>query len=98
MRELTPPQADDLYELISERTASSSSMILTSNRKPSDWYPLFPQPRRGRVTARPTHQQQPPDLHERSKLPTQQQTRACRPHVHQQHLTASTNARTWGIT
>jgi DNA replication protein DnaC len=42
MRELTPPQADDLYELISER--ASRSMILTSNRKPSDWYPLFPNP------------------------------------------------------
>jgi DNA replication protein DnaC len=33
MRELTPPQADDLYELITERT--SRSLILTSNRAPA---------------------------------------------------------------
>jgi DNA replication protein DnaC len=32
MRELTTTQADDLYELISERTAAGRSMILTSNR------------------------------------------------------------------
>jgi DNA replication protein DnaC len=42
MRELTPAQADDLYELIGERTGTS--MILTSNRAPMDWYPLFPNP------------------------------------------------------
>jgi DNA replication protein DnaC len=42
MRELTPAQADDLYELIGER--AGSSMILTSNRAPTDWYPLFPNP------------------------------------------------------
>lgn len=40
MRELTPTQADDLYELINERTGRS--LILTSNRSPVDWYPLFP--------------------------------------------------------
>ncbi|WP_043736045.1 MULTISPECIES: IS21-like element helper ATPase IstB [Nocardia] len=44
MRELTAPQADDLYELISERTAAGGSMVLTSNRSPVDWYPLFPNP------------------------------------------------------
>ena len=44
MRELTPAQADDLYELISERTTNARSMIFTSNRKPADWYPLFPNP------------------------------------------------------
>jgi hypothetical protein len=32
MRELTPAQADDLYELINER--SGRSLILTSNRSP----------------------------------------------------------------
>jgi hypothetical protein len=32
MRELTAPQADDLYELITERTGKS--LILTSNRAP----------------------------------------------------------------
>ncbi|HWT48727.1 MAG TPA: IS21-like element helper ATPase IstB [Mycobacterium sp.] len=44
MRELTAAQADDLYELISERTTTGGSMILTSNRSPVDWYPLFPNP------------------------------------------------------
>ncbi len=42
MRELSMAQADDLYELITERTGRS--MILTSNRAPADWYPLFPNP------------------------------------------------------
>lgn len=42
MRELTARQADDLYELVSER--AGKSMILTSNRAPVDWYPLFPNP------------------------------------------------------
>ncbi|MEV4078643.1 IS21-like element helper ATPase IstB [Nonomuraea fuscirosea] len=42
MRELTAAQADDLYELISER--SGKSMILTSNRAPEEWYKLFPNP------------------------------------------------------
>jgi DNA replication protein DnaC len=42
MRELTATQADDLYELISDR--SGRSLILTSNRAPADWYPLFPNP------------------------------------------------------
>lgn len=44
MRELTPQQADDLYELVTERARTSRSMILTSNRAPQDWYPLFPNP------------------------------------------------------
>ncbi len=42
MRELTAAQADDLYELITERTGRS--LVLTSNRSPTDWYPLFPNP------------------------------------------------------
>ena len=42
MRELTATQADDLYELITE--SAGSSLILTSNRAPADWYPLFPNP------------------------------------------------------
>lgn len=42
MRELTPAHADDLYELINER--AGRSLILTSNRAPADWYPLFPNP------------------------------------------------------
>src|ERR1700733_4467815 len=43
MREFTSQQADDLYELIGERSRAGS-MILTSNRAPQDWYPLFPNP------------------------------------------------------
>src|SRR5438094_936215 len=42
MRELTAAQADDLYELVTER--AGRSLILTSNRSPADWYPLFPNP------------------------------------------------------
>lgn len=46
MRELTAPQADDLYELLVERTTTPahSSTILTTNRQIADWYPLFPNP------------------------------------------------------
>ncbi|MFJ9822702.1 IS21-like element helper ATPase IstB [Streptomyces sp. NPDC101151] len=42
MRQLSAAQADDLYELVSER--QGRSLIITSNRAPSDWYPLFPNP------------------------------------------------------
>jgi len=42
IRELTAAQADDLYELITER--AGKSVIFTSNRAPADWYPLFPNP------------------------------------------------------
>jgi DNA replication protein DnaC len=41
MREFTPAQAEDLYELICER-CRTGSIITTSNRSPADWYPLFP--------------------------------------------------------
>jgi DNA replication protein DnaC len=44
IRELTAVQADDLYELISERAQAGRSLITTSNRTPPDWYPLFPNP------------------------------------------------------
>jgi DNA replication protein DnaC len=43
LREYTPQQADDLYELISERTRAGS-LIVTSNRPPQEWYALFPNP------------------------------------------------------
>jgi DNA replication protein DnaC len=43
MREFTAQQADDVYELIDERSRAGS-MILTSNRSAQDWYPLFPNP------------------------------------------------------
>ncbi|MBN1173013.1 MAG: IS21-like element helper ATPase IstB [Micromonosporaceae bacterium] len=44
MRELTAGQADDLYELVSDRARAGRSLITTSNRSPVDWYPLFPNP------------------------------------------------------
>jgi DNA replication protein DnaC len=45
MREFTATQADDLYELLTERIGCPGrSLILTSNRSPADWYPLFPNP------------------------------------------------------
>ncbi|HZU80880.1 MAG TPA: IS21-like element helper ATPase IstB [Acidimicrobiales bacterium] len=42
MRDFTLAQADDLYELISDRAAKPS--IFTANRQASDWYSLFPNP------------------------------------------------------
>jgi DNA replication protein DnaC len=43
MREFTATQADDVFELLTERLERPGrSLILTSNRSPSDWYPLFP--------------------------------------------------------
>jgi DNA replication protein DnaC len=40
---LTPTQAEDFYEIITERHLKPS-MIITSNRPPQDWIPLFPDP------------------------------------------------------
>jgi DNA replication protein DnaC len=42
MREFTVTQADDLYELVTERMGKS--LIITANRSASDWYSLFPNP------------------------------------------------------
>jgi DNA replication protein DnaC len=42
MREFTPSQADDLYELVTERT--NKSLIITANRSAENWYSLFPNP------------------------------------------------------
>ena len=43
MREFTVTQADDVFELLTERLERPHrSLICTSNRSPSDWYPLFP--------------------------------------------------------
>jgi DNA replication protein DnaC len=44
MPEHTAGQADDLYDLVTTRAAAGRSLILTSNRSPADWYPLFPNP------------------------------------------------------
>jgi DNA replication protein DnaC len=42
MRDFTLSQADDLYELITDRADKPS--IFTANRQASDWYTLFPNP------------------------------------------------------
>ena len=43
MRDFSLAQADDFYELVCERTGKPGrSLLLTSNRSPADWYPLFP--------------------------------------------------------
>ena len=42
MRQFSVSQADDLYELISER--ASRSFVITANRSAEDWYSLFPNP------------------------------------------------------
>lgn len=40
---LTTIQAEDFYEIVTERHLKSS-IVLTSNRPPQDWVPLFPDP------------------------------------------------------
>ncbi|MDO9527735.1 MAG: ATP-binding protein [Syntrophales bacterium] len=40
---LTHTQAEDFYEIVTERHLKSS-LIITSNRPPQDWIPLFPDP------------------------------------------------------
>jgi DNA replication protein DnaC len=42
MRDFTLAQADDLYEVITER--GSKPAIFTANRQAADWYLLFPNP------------------------------------------------------
>ena len=73
MRELTAVQADDLFELVSERAIASRPLILTSNRAPTDRYALFPNPVVAELLpdpARPADQHQPPNPHGRTQLPT----------------------------
>ena len=43
MKEFTKTQAEDIYELI-DRRHRNSSFVVTANRAPKDWYPLFPNP------------------------------------------------------
>ena len=43
LKEFTKTQAEDLYELM-DRRYRSGSMMVTANRSPEDWYPLFPDP------------------------------------------------------
>jgi len=42
MRDFSAIQADDFYELVSER--AGASMVITANRAAEDWYSLFPNP------------------------------------------------------
>jgi DNA replication protein DnaC len=42
IRPFSASQADDLYEMVTERRGGS--LILASNRAPADWYGLFPAP------------------------------------------------------
>ena len=42
MRDFTLAQADDLYELVTDRAGRST--IFTANRSAPDWYSLFPNP------------------------------------------------------
>jgi DNA replication protein DnaC len=43
MKEFTLKQAEDIYELIDERSRSGF-LVIASNGSPQDWYPLFPNP------------------------------------------------------
>jgi len=43
LRALVPPSPDDMYEIIAERY-EKGSMVLTSNRAPSEWPDLFGNP------------------------------------------------------
>jgi DNA replication protein DnaC len=43
MKEFTVQQAEDIYDLIDDRSRMGSVMV-ASNRSPQDWYPLFPNP------------------------------------------------------
>ncbi len=73
MRELIAAQADDLYELITERTGRP--LVLTSNRSPADWYPLFPNPVVAESLLDQADQHQPPGPDGRPQLPTEQAPR-----------------------
>lgn len=44
IRALTEAQADDLYDLVSDRITAGKPLIVTANREPQAWYPLFPNP------------------------------------------------------
>ncbi|MFM9699990.1 ATP-binding protein [Streptomyces europaeiscabiei] len=60
MRQLSAAQADDLYELVSERQgAVSDHYQQQGSQRP---VPPLPQPRRCRVPTGPAHQYQPPGV------------------------------------
>ena len=71
MREFTAAQADDLYELLTERVGRPGrSLILTSNRSPVGLVPAVPQRGRRRVHPGPGPQYQPPPAAGRQELPS----------------------------
>ena len=95
MRELTAAQAGDLYELITER--SGRSLILTSNRAPADWYPLFPNP----VVAESLLDRLINTSHQVFTAPATARTNgpgASSPPGTRPAARIGTRARTWGIT
>ena len=85
MREFTAAQADDLYELLTERIGRPGrSLILTSNRSPADWYPLFPNAVVGESILEPGPEHQSPPAPGRQELPSPapprpSRSRPCRP-------------------
>jgi IstB-like ATP binding protein len=66
--------------------------------QPAGLVPTVPQPRSGRIPARPADQHQPPSLHERPQLPPEQAARARRPPGHHEREVKSPRASTRGIT
>ncbi len=43
MKEFPRTQPEDIHQLMARRHRSSS-LVVTANRAPKDWYPLFPNP------------------------------------------------------
>jgi DNA replication protein DnaC len=70
VRQMNASQADDLYKLVSER--QGRSLIITGNRAPSDWYPLFPNPVVSESLLDRLIIASPPSHHERPQLSAQQ--------------------------
>jgi len=74
MREFFATQADDLYELVTERQAKS--LVITANRAGVDWYSLFPNPVVAAVHPRPRRQRFPPGPHGRQVRSAEQAAQA----------------------
>ena len=79
MRDFTAAQADDLYELITERAEPQPRPHRQPGRR--RLVSAVPQPRRRRVDPRPARQHRPPRPHGRPQLPAQQ---AARPPRHRE--------------
>jgi hypothetical protein len=87
IRELTSPGRRPL------RTDQRTRRPLTNpDQQPQPGLvPTVPQPRRRRIPTRPTHQQQPPNPHERSQLPTHKRPDASSPRTpHHPHRLPTT--------